>query len=118
MLVSKYIEALKLMFDLAKEKSDKVNPEIHTIETGLYHVQGSKDKWYEVRCGRNSEGFFVACQCYGSLHEKPCYHGARALYHHIELKQQEIADKQKYEQENSLYSNPEIPSEKRDGYRL
>lgn len=118
MVASSVLESLQEMFDLAKVKADKVNPEIHVIETGLYQVQGSKGKWYEVRCGRNQDGFFVACQCYGALHEKPCYHGAKALYYHISLKLEEIEQRKKQEQENALYSKAEIPSEKLDGVRI
>lgn len=120
MVKSSNLEVLKEMFSKATEKAFSENIDCFVIETGRYNIQGT-NKTYEVVCGRDeNKDFFVACTCFGGLHEKPCYHGARALHLHIELKEQEIAEAKRQAQDKAFYQKTQLnePSEKIGGFRV
>lgn len=110
MIKSKSFSELESLLEKASKKAIEVNPELHIIEFGLYQVQSSKkDKFYEVRCGRNDEGeYFIACLCLGSLHGNGCLHAAKAFIVHKAMakveKDKKQAQNERREQENALYA--------------
>lgn len=90
MIKAKTLEELENLLETGRKKALKVKPQIEIVETGIYNVRGSKNNWYEVRCGRTASGeLFVACLCPGALHKGGCYHAATAFYKHVELKKLE-----------------------------
>lgn len=107
MIQAKTISEMAEMLDKAQNKSDEMNPEIEIIETGLYHVKGSKGNWYEVRAGRLPNGdLFLACQCRGNLEGKICYHLPKVFNLHSKIRQLEIENQKRENEKNPTYLPP------------
>ena len=107
MIKGKSLAELEVKLEAGRKKALKVNPRIEVIEAGLYHVEGSKGNWYEVRCGRTESGeFFIACLCKGALHVGGCYHAAIAFYKHKHLKELELRFKKAEVSSDEILQSP------------
>lgn len=86
------LEALRALFISGAKKANDKQPIIATFEEKRddgklwihFQIENSKGGFYNCFVGQTLENdFWVACQCYGGLHEKACYHGYTALESYI-----------------------------------
>ncbi len=65
------------------EKARRVRPRVRFVRFRHYLVQGSEGAWYEVTFRYEAGRRLAHCTCPAGGHDRPCYHVAAAVAHHL-----------------------------------
>lgn len=94
------------------ERARALKPRVRYLHFRHYEVQGSHGDWYTVRFFAVNGRRLASCSCPAGQHDRPCYHIAAALPHHLVMAAQEHerlarAESQRTEAErNAIYCPP------------